>query len=571
MKSSLWMGALALIAVGLPLAADSLTGKVVDPQGVAVPKVQVSLFDRASGNIRKTTSTETGEYSFSDITPGIYLIEARTTGEALVSSTDIDVAGATTKDVTLSVSTSVVRVLVTATSTPLSSQEVSKVVDVIDSEQINARDEYSVGEVLRGMPGIQIQTQVGGITQIRTRGLPNQYTAVLIDGLRFRDAAATQGDASGFISDMNITDQSRVEFMRGSGSDLYGTNAVAGAINLNSNEGGGKMHGALRAEGGGLGMARVTLNLAGGIKQNKFVYSGGASHLNITSGVRGKTPNRNSSGELFGKYYFTPKLSLSGRVWGSDSWQRSVGSPAFPPTLNGNIPATGVIPGIALPDSQISLYEKNLPFNAGNSTFVPSVPDPDGNRASSFAATAFILRYEATANTALRASYQRVNTRRTYSYGPAGVGSQAATNQVSNNDGDTDQLQLRFDNRTGRFNQFTGGYEFEGEYFDSIAQRNQIGGAIVRTTAKQESHSIYGQDQIRLLNDRLQIVFGGRIQYFSMKTPSFTGATSPYQTVRVASPENAYTGDISISYFVPSSSTKFRGTRGQRLSRSLAL
>ena len=34
------------------------------------------------------------------------------------------------------------------------------------------------------------------------------------------------------------------------------TNAVAGAINLNSNEGGGNFHGSLRGEGGGLGMAR---------------------------------------------------------------------------------------------------------------------------------------------------------------------------------------------------------------------------------------------------------------------------------------------------------------------------
>lgn len=527
-----------------------------------MPNATISLFDRASGNLRKTQSSGSGEYSFSDITPGVYLMEAQVAGESLNASKDITVSGATTEDLMLSVARPVVRVLVTATGTPLSSQEVAKVVDVIDSEQISARAEYSIGEVLRGMPGIQIQTQVGGITQIRTRGLPNQYTAVLIDGLRFRDAAATQGDASVFISDMNVTDQSRVEFMKGSGSDLYGTNAVAGTINLNSNEGGGKFHGGLRAEGGGLGMARGGLNVAGGIKQDRFVYSGGATHINVTSGVRGKTPNRNSSGEFFGKYYFTPKVSLSGRVWGSDSWQRSVDSPAFPSTILPNIPTTGIIQGIALPDSQMALYEKKMPFTAGNATFVPGVPDTDGNRTSTFAATAFIFRYEATANTAFRASYQRVNTRRAMYDGPAGAGSfEPLSSQVSNNNGNTDQLQLRFDNRSGGFNQFTGGYEFEGELIDSIGARNLNSLTKVSTTAKQESHSIYGQDQIRLLSNRLQIVFGGRIQFFSMKTPSFTGATSPYQKVTVASPENAYTGDVSISYFFPSS-TKLRGHVG---------
>ena len=281
----------------------------------------------------------------------------------------------------------------------------------------------------------------------------------------------------------------------------------------------------------------------------------------MTSGVRGSTPNRNSSGEFFGKYYFSPKLSLSGRVWGSNSWQRTVDSPAFPAALNGNIPATGIIQGVALPDSQMALYEQGLPYAAGNATFVPGVPDPDSNRTSSFDATAFILRYEATANTAFRASYQRVNTRRSLADGPA-RDTLPFVNQISNFDGNTDELQLRFDNRTGKFNQFTGGYEFEGEYFDNVGQHPQTTGALVRTIAKQESHSIYGQDQIRLLHDRLQIVFGGRIQYFSMKTPSFSGTTSPYQQVRVASPENAYTGDVSIAYFVPESSTKFRAHVG---------
>ena len=218
MKSSFWMGAIALIAMGLPLAADSLTGKVVDAQGAIVANADVILFDRASGNQRKNRSSATVEDSFTDITTGTYAMSS----QGMETAKDIFVSGATTQDVTLSVLRSVVQVIVTATSTPMSSQQITKSVDVVDADQINARDEYSIGEVLRAMPGIQIQTQVGGITQIRTRGLPNQYTAVLVDGLRFRDAGATQGDASGFVADMNVTDQSRVEFMRGSGSDLYG-------------------------------------------------------------------------------------------------------------------------------------------------------------------------------------------------------------------------------------------------------------------------------------------------------------------------------------------------------------
>ena len=64
-------------------------------------------------------------------------------------------------------------------------------------------------------------------------------TAVLIDGLRFRDAAATQGDASGLLEDLIVTDVSRLEVLRGSGSSLYGSNAVGGVVNVVTDEGGG--------------------------------------------------------------------------------------------------------------------------------------------------------------------------------------------------------------------------------------------------------------------------------------------------------------------------------------------
>jgi vitamin B12 transporter len=552
----------SLILASISLTADSLTGKLTDPKGAAVAAVDITLYERASGNIRKSRSSDTGEYNFVDISAGVYLMEAQASNGALNFSKEVTVSGSSTENVTLSIAQSVVRVLVTATGTPISEQEVGKSVDVIDAEQIANRDEYNVGEVLRTMPGIQIQTQTGGVTQIRTHGLPNQYTAVLIDGLRFRDASATQGDSSGFVSDMNVTDLSRVEFMRGSGSDLYGTNAIGGTINLNSNEGGGTFHGAFRAEGGGLGMARETLNISGGLHHDRFVYSAGAAQLNITAGVRGETPNKNSSGQFFGKYYFTPKISLSARVWGSNSWQRSVDSPAFPATVAVNVPATGIVQAIALSDSQMTLYEQKKPFVANGANFVPGVPDPDSNRTSSFDATAIIFRDELTSNTSWRASYQRVNSRRDYYDGPAGAGSfEPVTSQISTFDGTTDEAQVRIDNRN-RFGQLTGGYEFEREAIDSTGARNIVGGTIVRTTAQQVSHSLYGQNQFRFLKDRLQIVLGGRIQFFNLDQPSFTGATSPYEKVAVSSPETAYTGDVSIAYFVPASSTKFRAHLG---------
>ncbi|MEO5923174.1 MAG: TonB-dependent receptor [Bryobacteraceae bacterium] len=562
-KSSFVRSLGLIVAMGMPLLADSLTGKVVDPQGAVVANARLSLSDQNSGNMRNATSSASGEFSFADLSAGNYLLEAQT-GSSLSASEKVMVSGSTNLELKLSVSRSTVRVFVSATSSPMSEQEITKTIDVVDAKEINERDEYSIGEVLRTIPGVQVQTQVGGLTSVKTRGLRSYDTAVLIDGLRFRDASGTQGDGASFLGNMTVTDLGRAEFLRGSGASLYGSNAIGGTLSLNSNDGGGKTHGSIRTEGGGLGFVRGTANLAGGLGNDRFVYSGGASHVNTTAGVRGVTPSRNSSGQFFGKYYFTPGLSLSGRVWGSNAFSRSVDGPAFSALTTANFPAApAVIKAIPLADSQIRLYETRQPYTAGNATFIPGIPDPDGSNVAKMIASAFILRHELSAKTSWRASYQRVNARRTYHDGPAGLsGFEPITSQISNSNGDTDQLQLRFDTEFARFNRITAGYEFEHERMEGLAGRNLGATVAGRSVGLQNSHSFYGQDQMHFLNDRLQVVFGGRVQKFDLKNPSFTNVTSPYETTTIKSPENAYTGDVSIAYFIPKSNTKLRAHAG---------
>lgn len=538
-----------------------VSGQVFDPDGLAVASAKLTLINRNSGGLRQAISSDDGSYSFPGLSDGIYLLEGEASERSLAGSRQIVVSGSTTLNLMLGLATTTVQVVVTATGTPLSQQEVAKVIDVVDAKQVNERDEYAVAEVLRAVPGVQIQTQVGGVTSIKTRGLRNQDTAVLIDGLRFRDAAATQGDATGFLSDMNVVDLGRAEFLRGSGSSLYGSNAIAGAVSLNSNQGGGPAHGALRAEGGGLGLFRGTANIAGGAAGDRFTYSGGFSQLNVTRGVRGKTPNRNTSGQVFSTINLAPTVSLSGRLWGSNAFQRLVVSPQFPASVVANFPESGVVRAVALPDSQISLLERGEPFNAGNATFVPAIADPDASRESSFLTGALIFRQELSPNTAWRMSYQGVDTNRASLNGPLGLDFQPSGNEKSDFDGRTDLVQIRLDTRAGNANLITMGYEMERENLRSIAARARTDPE-VSVTSDQVSHSYYGQDQMRLLGDRLQVALGGRVQHFQLQQPEFAGDPGPYGGVQIKSPDTAYTGDISVAYVLPESDTKFRGHIG---------
>ena len=203
--------------------------------------------------------------------------------------------------------------MITASDTPQTVDEVSKALTVVADQEIDERDELAIPESLRVVPGLRVQ-QLGGpgsLTSIKTRGLPSEDTAVLIDGIRFRDAAAPQGDASGFLEDLIVTDVSRVEVLRGSGSSLYGSNAVGGVVNIVTNEGGGPIHGSVLGEGGGLGLFRTRAQLAGGANNNRVVYSGGFSFFNVTRGIDDQDEARNTSGQGRILFRLTPTATLT--------------------------------------------------------------------------------------------------------------------------------------------------------------------------------------------------------------------------------------------------------------------
>src|SRR6185369_5683650 len=82
-------------------------------------------------------------------------------------------------------------IVVTATGTAQRADEASKVVSILDSQQIDEKRELALWESLRGIPGVRVQQQgsPGAITSIRLRGQRQYDTAVLLDGLRVRDAS----------------------------------------------------------------------------------------------------------------------------------------------------------------------------------------------------------------------------------------------------------------------------------------------------------------------------------------------------------------------------------------------
>jgi len=568
-------GAAALILVGGLLSARAQTagavsGRVLDPSGAAVTGASIRLFSTGSGARASSRSDADGSYRLSGIAAGSYLIEAEASDAALTVSQRVEIRGEEIRlDLALVVSGETTQVYVTASSTPVSVFEIAKASDIVDGAEIERRVEFSIPEAVRLVPGVRVKQRggPGTFTTIQIRGLRNQDTSVLVDGLRFRDAAGTQADGTGFMQDMQTIETDRVEVVRGPSSSLYGSNAIGGVMNIVSSQGGGKTHGSLEGEGGGLGLFRGSARVGGGLgADDRFVYSGGVTHLNVSGGANGTTPARNTSARGFARYSFTPAISLSGRGWGSDGFVALNDSPGVDDALLVNHPSAGAVPARGLADDELRKYARGESFNAGEATFIPAYNDPDSRRSASFFAGMLALRHELSPTASYRISYHGVDTNRNFGDGPAGRPSfDPGISTDDQFDGRIDTLQARFDSYVGAHNLVTAGYEFEREQ-QSLVNRDENLDPLTRinasTRAQQRSNSIFVQDQIRAADGRLQIGLSGRMQSFDLLTPSFTGGSNPYGGGQFESPKTAWTGDASLAYFFRESGTKIRGHVG---------
>lgn len=547
-------------------AGAQINVRVSDPQGAIIARAEVTLYTR-DNRVRIANLTDSnGICSFQRLAPGEYLIKVEAPGfaPAAPQSHEVERGAASTLQITLPLAGVNEEVVITAQGTAQPVDEVSKAITVIGQKEIDDRDESSIAEALRTVPGLRVQ-QLGGpgsFTSIKTRGLRNEDTAVLIDGLRFRDAAAIQGDASGFLEDLVVTDVSQVEVLRGSGSSLYGTNAIGGVINLVTDEGGGPVHGSLLAEGGGLGLFRGRAQVAGGTPSNGIVYSAGFSHLNVTRGIDDEDEARTTSGQGRVLFNLTPTTTISGRIYAVNSRLQLNNSPQG----IGTLPATGIIEAIPLSLTELRRYEAGVPIsqlNIGAATFIPAANDPDNLRKANFFSGAMTFTQRPTEAFGYTVSYQALATNRSTISGPLGVGFQPfGGNERSDFDARIHTFNARFDLRAGSANLISGGYEFESENFknpsfpvDPAANSN--------VNVTQRSHALFVQDQLRLLDNRLQISAAFRAQFFRLQQPEFTpAATSPYAGLTFLSPPAAYTGDGSVAYTFRAAGTKLRAHVG---------
>lgn len=142
------------------------------------------------------------------------------------------------------------QIVVSATRIPTPLSQLASSVTVITAPEIEARQDRSLPDVLREVPGLSI-TQTGGAggqSSIFMRGTNPNHTKVLLDGIDLADPSTPSGAAD--ISKLLAGDIAQVEVLRGPQGALYGSDAVGGVINIITRTGEGPLKLSANAEGG---------------------------------------------------------------------------------------------------------------------------------------------------------------------------------------------------------------------------------------------------------------------------------------------------------------------------------
>ncbi|MCA9505670.1 MAG: TonB-dependent receptor [Spirochaetaceae bacterium] len=155
------------------------------------------------------------------------------TAWACLAITWTGVAGAETPAGDAAATRPVEVLVVTAARAPRPLADVPNATSVLDAAMLETTISTSVDDALRFVPGLQLTREGGrgGRAQLSLRGLDPNHVVVLVDGIRLNDPTNARG-GSFDPTTLALVDIERIEIVRGPRSATFGSDALAGAINV---------------------------------------------------------------------------------------------------------------------------------------------------------------------------------------------------------------------------------------------------------------------------------------------------------------------------------------------------
>src|SRR6266508_4079392 len=244
------LAGLAFLPAVLLAQNGAVRGRITDAAGAPLARAVVS----AEGSGLHATSDDQGRYEIRSLSSGAYVLRVRLLGYQPRTARVVIDQAAVTQDFVLAeqpISLSPVDVVVGSRARHTAAEELAVPVDVFPSEVIARQGATETGQILQALaPSVNFPHQsVTDATDIvrpfTLRGLSPDQTLVLVNGWRRHQTALVNTFAYGTGAgssgvDLNAIPSSaidRIEVLRDGASAQYGSDAIAGVVNMVLKEG----------------------------------------------------------------------------------------------------------------------------------------------------------------------------------------------------------------------------------------------------------------------------------------------------------------------------------------------
>lgn len=183
-----------------------------------------------------TTTDATGHYFLKNLPEGKFTIEVKFIGYK-TEQKEIELKRGSTLEINFELEEDMVslnEVVVSANRNETSRRLAPTLVSILDIKTFDRTNSCTLADGLNFQPGLRVENncQNCGFTQVRMNGLEGAYSQILIDSRPiFSSLAGVYG-----LEQIPANMIERIEVVRGGGSALFGSSAIAGTINIITKE-----------------------------------------------------------------------------------------------------------------------------------------------------------------------------------------------------------------------------------------------------------------------------------------------------------------------------------------------
>lgn len=285
------------MSLGLCAGETSIHGTILDPSGRPVEAARVTCQNQS------VYSNAEGRFTVNGVDKCAGLVEK--TG---FRPSTADLTAASEARITLAIASPLESVVVSANRTQTTPEQAVVSASVITEQDLQARQFPMLFDVLREIPGLQVDEYgpIGALAEVFTRGADYTGTLVLLDGVPLNDPGGEL-----HLENFSTEGLDRVEVVLGPESALFGAEAAAGVIQLFTKHGNPEdkvPHGSVSYQRGSFQTDHWIADLTGGLP-SRFDYSLSSSELHTV----GEWPNtfyRNNTGMANLGYKFSDSTQL---------------------------------------------------------------------------------------------------------------------------------------------------------------------------------------------------------------------------------------------------------------------